>query len=220
MQKPQCCCGNPAATVARSSTRSLMLFLRLEKQGSKQQFSRCKWVKISCCCLDVSNRNFLEKRLRCLVLSLESREEVLIIYNMASFQKKRCLLLLQQQSWGSFLRYLLKRSNVFNPGSSLITFFMKSHSLDVSSTNCIRPGASGCNSTQMEERLLDFSFSAAMVSTLDSVMSSGGPLEFKWFVEVELSMLISGSPGQKEIRLTPAKEQTPSLIQSFSSSAF
>lgn len=110
----------------------------------------------------------------------------------------------------SLVRYLLKSSSVFSHGSSYITLSMKSHSLDVSFTNCARPGASGFSSTQMWTQLLDFSFSVAKASSAASfVMPSGGlwEWEFEWFVEVDLSMLTSGSPGQKEIRLTPAGEE-------------
>lgn len=101
--------------------------------------------------------------------------------------------------------YLLKSSSGSSPGSSSATLTMKSHSLDVSSTNCARPTASGCSSTQMWGQPLDLSFSVATASSAaSSAMPSGGLWEHVWFAVADLSMLTSGSPGQKEIRLTPA----------------
>lgn len=92
---------------------------------------------------------------------------------------------------------------------------MKSHSLDVSSTNCAKPGASGRSSTQMWEQLFDFSFSVAKASSAASSMLSSSGLwegEFEWFMELDLNMLTSGSPGQNEISLTPPGKKGSGVI--------
>lgn len=86
---------------------------------------------------------------------------------------------------------------------------MKSEFLDVSDINCARPGMRGSSNTQMCGRLLDFSISVAMASSAASSETSSSGL---WeFAEGDLRMLTSGSPGQKEIKLTPtgsAQQQT------------
>lgn len=107
----------------------------------------------------------------------------------------------------SLVKHLLKSSSVFSAGSSSVILSMKSLSRDVSSTNCSRPSASGCSSTQMWGRLFDFNLSTATASSAaSSVMERGaGRWELVWFGGVGISMLISGSPGQKEIWLTPAE---------------